>query len=338
VIFNRDGAAKPLAPAFPQLAPQAGGPAPRPALSGGPANSAGPAQGPAPERASWPACALADRFTFCMDAAGSIRRATLSGEGDAAVAWGRRGAAIAAAALPGGHTVLAFLGDRRTTEGIVTQAFATLDDLPAVPLSEEGSGATHIALAPWKDGVLAVYVDARAALTPVHARVVRLGEGGRLEIGPDAVLFVGGGAESRMTCAVAAGASGPAFVLVPTTHDVSGFGMAAVRVDDPPKDDAPAVWSMYPNGIAPAPIAATHGLDPIRIARVRPATRDPGSRRVLELGRLSPDGGFQPACVAAESASFSHVALDVDRDGSLWLAYTSAEGTFIEQRGGVRRP
>ncbi len=330
VIFNREGAAKAVAPTFPDLTP-------RPAPAGGPAASASNAPDAGPERGSWPACAIADQLVFCMDPIGAIRRSKLSGGGEAAIAAGRRGSAIAAAALPGGHTVLAFLGDRRTTEGVVTQAFATLDDGPAVPLSEEGSGATHIALSPWKDGALAVYVDARAALTPVHARAIRLGEDGRLALGPDAVIFVGGGAESRMTCAIAAGASGPAFVLVPTSHEVSGFGMAAVRVDDPPKDDAPSVWSMYPNGLSPAPIAATHGADPIRVARVRPATGDPASQRALELGRLGPDGVFQASCVAVESSSFSHVTLDVDRDGALWLAYTSAEGTFVELRGGARR-
>jgi len=348
VLFNRDGAAHPIAPAFPQLAPpgstappappgSTAPPAP-PGSTAPPAPSAAPSAAAAPppaERATWPACVVAGSFSYCMELGGSIRRSPLAGGEGKPVAFGRRGAAIAAVGLPGDYTALAFLGDRKTTEGIVTQAFVALDDSPAVLLSEEGSGATFVALAPWKDGALAMYIDARVALTPVHARVLRRGGDGRLEIGPDAVIFVGGGSEVRMTGAIATGASGPAHVLVPTSHGVSGFGMAAIRVDDPPKYDEPVTWSMYPNGLSPAPIAVTRGASPIRVARVRPVAAQPGSRAALEIGVLGEDGAFTPRCVAAESASFSHVALEVDAGGALWLAYTAADGTWVEQRGGA---
>jgi hypothetical protein len=337
VLFNRDGAAQSIAPAFPQLAPGQLNPGtPRPpggaALSPPlPKSTATPAAPAPPERATWPACAVAGRVAFCMDLSGSIRRVPLAGGGEKAIAFGRRGSSIGAAALPGDATVLAFLGDRKTSEGFITQAFAAMDDNPAVLLSEEGSGATFVALAPWKDGALAMYIDARTALTPVHARVLRRGGDGRLEIGPDAVVFVGGGAEARMSGAIATGPSGPAFVLVPTSHGVSGFGMAAVRIDDPPKDDAPVTWSLYPNGLSPAPIAATRGVAPIRVARARPVSSEPGARAVLEIGRLGDDGSYSPICAAAESGAFSHLALEADRDGSLWLAYTSPDGTWVAQ-------
>jgi hypothetical protein len=270
-----------------------------------------------------------------MELSGSIRRVPLAGGEEKAIAFGRRGSSLAAASLPGDALALTFLGDRKTSEGVVTQAFAAIDDSPAVLLSEEGSGATFVALAPWKDGALAMYIDARTALTPVHARVLRRGGDGRLELGQDAVIFVGGGVEARMSGAIATAPSGPAFVLVPTSHGVSGFGMASIRVDDPPKDDAPVVWSMYPNGLSPAPVAATRGVAPIRVARARPASREPGSRAVLEVGRLGDDGTFSPLCAAAESGSFSHLAIEADRDGSLWLAYTSSDGTWVSQVDGA---
>ncbi|XXT18129.1 hypothetical protein WME94_48660 [Sorangium sp. So ce429] len=333
VIFNRDGVAQHVTPAFgallgplsprQQSSPDAG------------TGSASPDAGTGseePARASWPACEVASGFVFCMDQGGTIRRTPLAGGAAPPLGAGRRGTPISAVSLPGGRTLLAFLSDRKTSEGAVTQAFAVLDDGPAVPLSAEGSGATFVALSPWKGGALAMYIDARSALTPVHARTLGLTAEGKLELGPDAVLFVGDAGESRMGGALARGADGPAYVLLPAAKDISAFGMAAIRIDDAPRDDMPAVWSLYPNGLSPAPIAATQGVTPIHVARVRPTAREPGAPHALELGQLDGEGRFQARCLALEGRSFKHVAIEADRDGSLWLAYTTSAGTFVEQR------
>ncbi|WP_437277402.1 hypothetical protein WME90_40135 [Sorangium sp. So ce375] len=324
VIFNRDGVAQHVAPSFGGLTAPVSPPAEEAPDAGAGSDD--------PPRASWPACAVASRFVFCMDHGGTIRRTPLGGGEGPPIGAGRRGSGISAIALPGGHTLLAFLSDRKTSEGAVTQAFAVLDDRAAVPLSEEGSGATFVALSPWKGGALAMYIDARSALTPVHARTLALTAEGKLELGPDAVVFVGDAGESRMGGALAIGAGGPAYVLLPAAKDISAFGMAAIRVDEGPRDDMPAVWSLYPNGLSPAPIAATQGVSPIHVARVRPVSREPGARHALELGQLDGEGRFHARCVAVEGKSFKHVAIEADRDGSLWIAYTTAAGTFIEQR------
>ena len=59
-----------------------------------------------------------------------------------------------------------------------------------------------------------------------------------------------------------------------------------------PKDDEKIAYSLYPNGLDPAPIVATTGQTPIRIARVRPLDKAPTAPRGLELGTLSDDGAF----------------------------------------------
>ncbi|WP_438005887.1 hypothetical protein WME89_45725 [Sorangium sp. So ce321] len=351
VIFNRDGVAQHVTPAFGALlgplsprqgsSPDAGTGSASPDAGTGSASpdagtgSASPDAGTGsgePARASWPACEVASGFVFCMDQGGTIRRTPLAGGAAPPLGAGRRGTSISAVSLPGGRTLLAFLSDRKTSEGAVTQAFAVLDDGPAVPLSAEGSGATFVALSPWKGGALAMYIDARSALTPVHARTLGLTAEGKLELGPDAVLFVGDAGESRMGGALARGADGPAYVLLPAARDISAFGMAAIRIDDAPRDDMPAVWSLYPNGLSPAPIAATQGVTPIHVARVRPTAREPGARHALEIGQLDGEGRFHARCLAVEGKSFKHVAIEADRDGSLWLAYTTSAGTFVEQR------
>ncbi|WP_437926210.1 hypothetical protein WMF37_45445 [Sorangium sp. So ce291] len=351
VIFNRDGVAQHVTPAFGALlgplsprqdssrdagtgsaSPDAGAGSASPDVGAGSASRDAGAGSEEPARASWPACEVASGFVFCMDQGGTIRRTPLAGGAAPPLGAGRRGTSISAVSLPGGRTLLAFLSDRKTSEGAVTQAFAVLDDGPAVPLSAEGSGATFVALSPWKGGALAMYIDARSALTPVHARTLGLTAEGKLELGPDAVLFVGDAGESRMGGALARGADGPAYVLLPAAKDISSFGMAAIRIDDAPRDDMPAVWSLYPNGLSPAPIAATQGVTPIHVARVRPIAREPGARHALEIGQLDGEGRFQARCLAVEGKSFKHVAIEADRDGSLWVAYTTSAGTFVEQR------
>ncbi|HVY49218.1 MAG TPA: hypothetical protein VHB21_25180, partial [Minicystis sp.] len=251
------------------------------------------------------------------------------GADDHVVASARRGGPIAAAEIGEGHAVVAVLGDRKTTEGAVTLAFAALDDEPPVLLSEEGSGATFVALAPHQGRVLAAYVDARRAMTPVHARELRVDDGGKLGLGGDAVAFIGEGGDAQTSCTLVASGEG-ALALVPI-GDGRGFGMAAVRVGLPPVDDAPTTWSPYPNGCTPAPIAAT-GTFPAKVARVRPATKDPSSKRALELGEVDAAGAFTPICTVAEARSVRDVAVAEDAHHVVWVAYTDGRGTWLVRR------
>jgi hypothetical protein len=337
ILFNRQGAPGSQVPAFPALQPSASsGPAaglvPNRADPALPKNPLIPEGAPQEdERATWPACVVAGRYVFCMDLEGSIHRRLVTGEGDKIIAKGRPGTPIAAAAVGSDHTILAFLASMKTSEGVVTHALAVLDDGPLVQLSEEGSGATFVALAPREKDVLAMYIDARVALTPVHARTLTVE--GSLRLGKDAVVHVGEGSERRSVGAIARAASGPAFLLMPLSTEGTKFGMATMKVEGDPQDDSPVVWSFYPNGLSPAPIAATQGVSPARVVRVRPATAAPDAWRVLELGHLEADGSFKALCNVIESRSFTDVNVAVDGRGSVWIVYTSADGTWVEQRG-----
>ncbi|HEY4119322.1 MAG TPA: hypothetical protein VGM56_15755 [Byssovorax sp.] len=280
-----------------------------------------------PTRATSPACARAATAWFCAEPTGTIHRQSLGGDGDKVVAQGRPGAPLAAAELGGGHAVVAFLADRKTTEGAVTLAFAAVDDAPPTLLSEEGSGATYVALAPHDGKALAAYVDARRAMTPVHARELSIDAKGKLTLGKDAVPFVGEGSDARTPCALVGG--GDSLVgLVPIGDGAVGFGMASVRIGATPSDDAPTSWSRYPNGCTPAPLAATRAF-PAKVARARPSNKAPDSRRVLELGDLDAAGGFTSRCAIADAGSFSDVSIEVDGKGVAWIAFTDGKGTWL---------
>lgn len=188
-------------------------------------------------------------------------------------------------------------------------------------------------MAPRGEQVVAMYIDARRAMTPLHARVLSEAAG-RVRLGGDAVLFVGEGSKTRVAGALVLGESGPAFGLLPGFKDARTFGVAAIRIDEPPRDDAPVTWSTYPerDGCARA-IAATHGVSPRRVLLARPATSDAGGERALELGEIEDSGAFKGLCTVAEGASFGDLGVSADRFGTLWLTYTDAEGTSDRAEG-----
>jgi hypothetical protein len=277
-------------------------------------------------RASFPPCVGAAGSIYCADSAGALHRVhagtkTLVGEA-------RAGMRIAAAAI-GEHAAVAFLAARKTTEGLTNHAWIAVDDrLPEV-LSEEGSGATHVALAPRGQEMIALYLDARMAMTPVHARVVSWT--GAPALGKDAVLFIAGSPERRTRAAIGVSASSDAFGLLPIAHD-SDFGMAAIPIPAELHEDVPAVWSDYPNGLDPALVAATFGVTPIRVARVRPLEARPDSPRVLELGKLDGAGAFTSQGFVQTEGTITSLAVAADSTGALWLAYTDGGGSWVERR------
>jgi hypothetical protein len=326
IVFNRDGVPRVVTlPAIAGVAPVKNG------KPGDPRKPERMALAEPAERATAPGCAVAGATLFCVDRGGGIHRTGLTAQDGTVVAQARAGAPIAATMMGGSHVVYAFLADRKTTEGALTLAFAALDDATPVTLSEDGSGATYVTLASRGEEALAMYVDARRVLTPVHARMLTFGA--KLGLGPDAVIFVGGGTDGRTGGALAQGAGGSELALLALEKDEKGFGMAAVRVEEQPHDDAPVTWSLYPGAIDRAPLVATQGVWPIRVLRVRGAAADPNGKKVLELGELDAAGVFKALCPVAEGAGFGDLAIAADRAGALWIAYTDADGTWIERRG-----
>jgi hypothetical protein len=289
-----------------------------------------PLAAPSDERTTLPACALAAGFAFCVDGEGAIHKRPLAGDGDTVVARGRRGTPVAAA-VQGGHTFYAFLANQKTSEGVVVRAFAAVDDATPIPLSEDGSGATFVGLVARDHDVLAMYIDARTALTPIHARTLRVED--RLVRGTDAVVFIAGGAEGVVRGALGTAESGPAFLFVPGPHDEQGYGMVTLVVDGEPKDDLPGKWSIYPAAMTSSYLAATVGKSPLRVVRARPEQKDSATPQVLELGHVGADGVFSEKCVLAKGTVFSDLTVAVDEKGSLWVAYSSGGATWVEQRG-----
>ena len=157
--------------------------------------------------------------------------------------------------------------------------------------------------------------------SPVHARTLTASP--KLALGRDAVLFVAGTAETN-TRATLAVRERTAYALLPVAHDLA-FGLATVKIDAEPATDAPTSWSDYPNGIDPAPIAATSD-GPIIVARVRPSAPKFGAPRVLELGTIDDKGAFVSYGVFPTTGSVTNVAIASDGATGAAIAYTDATG------------
>jgi hypothetical protein len=286
---------------------------------------------PMPPKTTLPACAVARDVVYCPDTSGAIHRTHGSGEDDTIVARSRPGTSIAAASLGEENIALAYLREGTTSEGQVREAMVTLNDGPPVRLSEEGSGATSIELVERGYEIVALTFDARVAMTPTHTRTLRV-EGGKLELGRDVVVFVGGPAERHTTGTLAFDKEGQTLALVAVANSAEAFGMAAVRLSHPPTEDEPVVWSLYPNGLDPASLAASRGVSPIRVARVRPSAPDADASRVLEVGDLASSGEFSPKCILSEAAYIKDVQLEIDRHGAMWLFWRDTRGSHFEKR------
>jgi hypothetical protein len=278
-------------------------------------------------------CAAGGERIFCPDRSGAVHGTTRGANEDRIVANSRPASRIAAATFGGTHTAVAYLASRQTSEGWVSEAWLAVDEDRPLRISEEGSGATALGLAPRGSGLLALMVDARTALTAMHARTIAFGTPVRL--GEDAVVFVGGPGDRRTRAALAVPPSGIAWSFLPISRDVGSFGLAIVKLDEPPKVDEPVVWSMYPNGLDPAPIAAVAsavaGAPTAWVARVRPQETAPSSPRVLELGPLAADGSFVQGAAIPTTGNATDVALSIDRFGALWLTWVDTAGSWLER-------
>lgn len=278
----------------------------------------------------WPACELAGKFVYCQGPGGAITRSVGAGGDPKLVARSRAGTRIAAAALGDAHSVVAYLDLHRTTEGDMLQAFAVMDDGEPVRISDDGAGATTLRFLQRGDAPVLVYLDTRTAMVPVHARRMSAGPKG-LALGDDAVLFVGGVPERGIDLAVAT-AGEKSFAFVPMARETLDFGMVALVIEDPPKDDIPAAWSRYPNGLDPAPIAAAKTRDgkAAWVARMRPRAAPASSPRILELGRF--DGAFTSFGEIASDKHVTDVAIAEDGAGGVWILYGDTSHTWLERR------
>lgn len=278
----------------------------------------------------WPACEVALDVAYCIADGAVLMRSPLWGGNAREVGRTRRGTKIAAAEMAGGHTAVFFLTEHRTTEGMLGEAFVAVDEMEPMRISEEGSGATQVLAAPVGGQAVVAMLDARLSMTPLHVRTVSLRDG-KVSFGKDAVVFVGGAPELGVEMSIATTPSSLT-ALIPLPTDATQFAMATVNVTLPPHDDHPARWVAYPIGFDPAPTAATVGAENPTVVRLRPEGATPGSKKVLEIGRLDGAGAYTPRDVFPAPGKIAEIRVARDTYGADWIVYGDSARVWLERR------
>jgi hypothetical protein len=287
-----------------------------------------------------PRCAIAGDVTYCVGGGSILARYDAHGaRSEIGHVASTRGIAAATLGADHAHTVVAYMESRKTTEGLVSEAFVAVDGKLPVRLSEEGSGATALDLATRGDDVVALYLDARTAMTPVHARIIHLDMAAETAVrfGDDTVVYIGP-LGMPGTVPVLGSIDGQMDALLAWPREAAGFGMTAIPLPDPLKVDLDATWSMYPNGLDPAPIAVAHprpgaaANKKMHIARVVPLLAAPHSPFVLELGEVGDHGVFTSLGAITTGATVADLSLAEDARGGTWILWSDADSTWLERR------
>jgi hypothetical protein len=188
-------------------------------------------------------------------------------------------------------------------------------------LSDDGAGASSVAVGGSERRIWAVSLDERTAMSPLHARAVDLPDVGPARRGPDVVVWVGPSCEVHTEIALGAPGGEPV-VIAPLARDATSFGLAAIPIGREPHMDSVSRFTPYPNGLDPAPVAAADACGGTWVAYVRPKAAAPGSPSVLAIAPLE-GGALGEETVAAESdripsASFAGGTLVYWADGRTW--------------------
>lgn len=287
---------------------------------------------------SFPACAAAfavggrdAKSVYCPGDNGAVVLTKLGAPTPKIVATGLPSESLAAAAFGPEHSVVAYL-DRRVVAGEATlEAFAVLDEGPPVRISEEGAGATSVTLTALNDReVLALMIDARSALSAVHARVLRY-DGAALMPEPDTIVHVGA-SERGSDAAVARFADGTLVALLPQPTGITQYGIIGLRLPLPLQMDLQGELFPYPKGLEFARVA-TANVGPkvyAALTRTRDASRD--ALAVLELTEVQRNGALMPLGIVAEGVPMLDLDITADEFGALWLLYGDGKGSLLERR------
>lgn len=229
----------------------------------------------------------------------------------------REGTRVAAAEVGADRkAVAAYIAE--TEEELVARLW--LEGGKRLTLTPEGSQATSVNLIPSKDDLLAIILEGRTSMSPVHAR--RLFLRGKIpRVGDDVVVWVGPPSQALSEVVSLPTAEGNAWSFLALERTVTDFGLARFRIEHEPRMDAKVDWIAYPNGINPAPIATGQACGQSLIVFARPSEARPRSPQELHVAKLN-GSGLAASEVVARSRAFNNVSLAPVKGGALltWTA------------------
>lgn len=189
-----------------------------------------------------------------------------------------------------------------------------------VDLSPDGSQATSVNLVQSDDDLLAVVLEGRTSMSPVHARRLLL-RGKVPQIQEDVVVWVGPPSQPLSEIVSLPGNAGGARSFLALERTVTDFGLASFGIKKEPQMDANVAWLDYPNGINPAPVAAGSACGKSVVLFARPSESRPRSPQELSIAKLEGDK-LAAGEVVARSRAFNNISIAPVKGGALlvWTA------------------
>jgi len=194
-------------------------------------------------------------------------------------------------------------------------------------LTPDGSAGNTVALARTNDGYIAMSLESRTGMSPLHARRVSF-DAGKVKLGGDVIPWVAGTAQSLSEIR-AIGEPSSVWALLPIERDATHFGLARIDLGLTPRMGADVHWREYPNGVEPAVVTSGYLCDHPVVLYARPATAEPHATQELHLSSLGPDG-LSPSTVIATSRAFADASFAA-LDGGALVVYVADRRTWARR-------
>ncbi len=202
-----------------------------------------------------------------------------------------------------------------------------IEGQPGLALTPDGSTANSVSLARLGSRLVAVSLESRTGMSPIHVRNIEF-SGGRLALTADRVAWVAGTAQP-LTEIFAQGHGHEGWGLLAIERDASRFGLVTFPLTRDQVAEEDSRWHIYPNGLSPAVV--TTGVlcnKPVAIY-AQPTTERPHAPQALELVALG-DTHAEPPVTLATSRAFADVSLE-GLDGGALLVYVADRRTWARR-------
>lgn len=227
----------------------------------------------------------------------------------AAVSWGSREA-------------VAYVAKRRTKDG--ERRARLWVDKEAIDLSQEGAGGTAVALLATETSLRVGWLDQRTALVPLHLATV---EGGPLRVTERRLAWNAPPSDQPMDVSLTLPKDVLVGLLAVPKNGVD-FGLARVPLAADTREEA--VWSLYPNGLDPAPALGFSACGRGAVAFVRPAAKAPDAPRAVMVAEVADDGSLSEEREVATAKQVDHLAVSATASGA-WIAWAGDGRTWVRR-------
>ncbi len=151
----------------------------------------------------------------------------------------------------------------------------------AVDLTDAGNSTLSVSLVARHDDALALSLEARMGVTALHVRSFDVGSG---VLGADEVPWIGGTAQP-LTEIRSLGKTNSFWAFLAMEQDSSHFGLAVLSSSEGASTLRES-WVTFPNGLDPAPVAATTACGRDVVLFARPSEATPKAPQELVLAQL----------------------------------------------------